>query len=147
MPLNLAEPSLPVSGAPGVKLPSAFPLDMMSTVVPAPPVKVMPVVLNVRLVTFQFPSRHGRLLPRTGYFALGFALCLVANAGGAATVAIAIVPKLSAEAERCSERDKGQKSPHNSPQSSPDHNGRPKPMRSTLVGDQLGQANGLVVSR
>ena len=60
--VELREPSLPVSGAPGVKFPSAFPLDMMSTVVPAPPVKVRPVVLKVMLVTFQFPSRQG-LLP------------------------------------------------------------------------------------
>src|SRR5580704_4821685 len=71
VPLNLAEPSLPVSGVPGVKFPSALPLDMMSTVVPTPPVKVRPVVLNVRLVTTQFPTKHGWPPP----FCLVWCLC------------------------------------------------------------------------
>jgi hypothetical protein len=34
---------------------------MMSTVVPAPPVKLRPDVLKVMAVTFQFPSRQGLL--------------------------------------------------------------------------------------
>ena len=57
----MAEPSLPVSAVPGVKFPTAFPLAIMSTVVPAPPVKLRPAVLSVRLVTTQVPSKHGRV--------------------------------------------------------------------------------------
>lgn len=45
-----------------MKSPSVFPLDRMSTVVPAPPLKVRPVVLKVMLVTLHFPSKHALLL-------------------------------------------------------------------------------------
>lgn len=79
VPLNLAEPSLPASGVPGVKLPRAFPLDMMYTVVFTPPVNVSPVVLSVRRVTFQRPSRQGRLPAWFDLLLRCFLLCFMTN--------------------------------------------------------------------
>ena len=76
--MNFADPSVPTRGVPGVKFPSAFPLDMMSTVVPAPPVKLRPDVLKVMAVTFQFPSRQGlpELCRGLAFLCLWLVLCL-----------------------------------------------------------------------